>query len=75
MEEVLRDGVELLACDGLPSLLLFVAAAECRAFVLQVAHGCLMRACAVRVSAVVISGYALWVATRSLVNHHSALRV
>ena len=38
VEEVSRTGVELLACDGLPSFLFFFVAAEGGAFVLQ---GCM----------------------------------
>ena len=45
VEEVSRVGVEPLARDGLSSPLLFLVAAQCWAFVLQGAHGCLMRAC------------------------------
>ena len=57
--EVPRVGVEPLACDGLPSFLLFFVSAECWAFVLQGAHGCRVRAHAVWVAVVVLDGYAL----------------
>ena len=61
MEEVSCIEVELLACDGLPSFLFFFVPAEGGAFVLQGAQGCFMRARAVRVRAVVLSGHAFWV--------------
>ena len=59
--EVSRPGVEPLARDDLPPFLPFFVAAECWAFVLQGAHGCLIRPSAVRVAAVILNGYAFWV--------------
>ena len=61
MEEVSRIGVELLARDGLSPLLFVFVAAEGGAFVLQGAHGCLLRSCAVWVAAVVLYGHAVGV--------------
>ena len=61
VEEVSRIGVELLACDGVPSFSLFFVAVEGQAFVLQGAHGCFRRSSSVWFAATILYGHAFWV--------------
>ena len=53
-------GVRIHQVEEVSRIGVFVAA-EYWAFVLQGAHWCVMRACAVRVAAVVFYGYTLWI--------------